>query len=121
MYKINIYKNANGNQPVKEYLTDLAKKTDKNSRIKLSKIDYYIEALRKYGTRAGEPFVKHINGDIWELRPLSDRFLFFGWHNNRFILLHHFTKTTKKAPPQEIEKAKRYMKDFIERCKNNEK
>ena len=119
MYTIRIYKDAQGNQPVKKYLLELAEKTDKDSRIKLAKIDYYLEALRKYGTRVGEPFVKHIDGDIWELRPLSDRFFFVGWDGDKFILLHHFVKKTKKTPTLEIKKAKSILKDFIERSGNN--
>ena len=76
--------------------------------------------LKEYGTRAGEPFVKHIDGDIWELRPLKDRILFFAYINNTIVLLSHFKKSTQKAPKREIEKAKKCKKDFIERSKNNE-
>jgi len=54
-----------------------------------------IEALKKFGTRAGLPYVKHIDGDIWELRPLQDRFFFFYWRDNTFIFLHYFVKKTK--------------------------
>ena len=115
VFKIRIYKDPQGNQPIKEYLTKLADKSDKDSRIKLEKIDYYLQALREYGTRAGDPFVKHIDGDIWELRPLRDRFFFFCWHGDSFILLHHFVKKTPKTPPKEIEQAKHNQKDFIER------
>ena len=122
MYRIKIYKDANGNQPIKEYLTNLAQNSDKDSRIKLNKIDYYLQALREYGTRVGEPFVKHIDGEIWELRPLRDRFFFFCWQGNRFVLLHHFIKKTNKTPPNEIEQAKRNLADFIERsAEDNEK
>ena len=116
-----MYKDANGNQPIKKYLSELAESSDKDSRIKLSKIDYYLQALREHGTRAGEPFVKHIEGDIWELRQLRDRFFFFSWQGDKFILLHHFVKKTKRTPPKEIEQAKCNLKDFIERsAENNE-
>ena len=121
MFRINIYRDAHGNQPIKEYLDELAAKTDKDSRIKLNKIDYYFEALKKHGTRAGEPFVKHIEGDIWELRPLHNRFFFFCWQGNRFIMLHHFVKETNKTPRKEIEQAKRNLKDFLERSASVEK
>jgi len=92
VFRIRLYKDTRGNQPIRDYLTELAGKTDKNSRIKLGKIDYYLQVLREYGTRAGEPFVKHIDDDIWELRPLSDRIFFFCWQGNIFIMLHHFIK-----------------------------
>ena len=43
MYSIRIYKDAHDNQPIKEYLLNLAGKKDKDSRIKLAKIDYYFQ------------------------------------------------------------------------------
>lgn len=121
MYKIKFFENTQGEQPIKTYLKDLGKNTDKDSYTKLKKIHEYIEALKTYGTRAGYPYVKHIAGDIWELRPLRDRFFFFYWQDNIFIFLHHFVKKTRKTPPDEIAQAKRNHKDFIERSQNNEK
>jgi phage-related protein len=120
VFKIKLYQTPNGEQPIKEYLTSLAGRADKNSRVRLNKIDYYLQALREYGTRAGEPYVKHIDGDIWELRPLNDRFFFFAWRGNHFVLLHHFIKKTQKTPKREIEQAKRNLKDYVERESSNE-
>ena len=71
--------------------------------------------LYLYGTQIGEPYVKHLDGEIWELRPLRDRILFAAWYNGGFILLHTFMKTTQKTPAREIEKAKRELADIIER------
>ena len=82
-----------------------------------NKILACIRMLEVYGTRVGEPVVKHIEDDIWELRPLSHRVLFFYWRNNRFILLHHFIKKTNKTPLRELEKARRNKKDHLERNK----
>ena len=67
------------------------------------------------GTRAGEPFVKHLEDNIWELRPLRDRILFAVWINESFVLLTHFVKKTQKTPKREIEKAKRLYADLLER------
>lgn len=77
----------------------------------------YIRVLQEYGTRAGEPYVKHIEEDIWELRPLDDRIFFFYFRENTFVLLHHFLKKTKKTPRREIEQAKRNLADHVERSK----
>ena len=49
LHKIYFYKDKNGNQPVLEYLHKLAEANDKDSRIKLNKLNDYIEALSKYG------------------------------------------------------------------------
>ena len=104
-----------GREPVKEYLEELAARKDKNSRIKLNKIRDYIKILSEYGTRAGKPYTKHIEGDIWELHPLQDRILFVAWINNSFVLLHQFVKKTPKTPEREKAQARREYADMIER------
>ena len=121
MYSVEFYKDKDGNEPVKEYISSLAGKNDKDSRVNLNKIRDYIKTLSEYGTRAGEPYVKHIEGEIWELRPLKNRILFFGYDGNKIILLSHFIKKTQKTPQREIDKAKRLMKDHKERSNGDEK
>ncbi|MBR1553222.1 MAG: type II toxin-antitoxin system RelE/ParE family toxin, partial [Schwartzia sp.] len=91
----------------------------KDSRVKLNKIRDYIRALANHGTTLGEPYMKKIGGELWELRPLSDRILFASWTGSRFLLISHFVKKTQKTPPAEIEKAERLLKDFIERSGND--
>lgn len=66
-----------------------------------------------YGKQAGEPYIKHLQGEVYELRPLRDRILFVSWLNNSFVLLHHFTKKTQKTPRKEIEKALRELQDLM--------
>ncbi|MBQ9420084.1 MAG: type II toxin-antitoxin system RelE/ParE family toxin [Synergistaceae bacterium] len=87
-------------------MRSLATRTDKNSRIKLKKIQDYINILVECGTSAGETYMKHLDGDIWELRPLRDRIFFAARHGDTFVILHHFVKKTQKTPRTEIEKAK---------------
>ena len=115
MHDIYFYKDRNGNEPVKEYLAELAAQKDKDSRIKLNKIRDYMKTLSVYGTQAGEPYIKHLDGEIWELRPLRDRILFVAWVNGSYVLLHQFMKKTQKTPAREIEKAKRELADIVER------
>ena len=117
MFEVHFYENRQGEQPIKKLLDDLQNKanTSKDARIQYEKILTYIRSLQKHGARIGEPIVKHISGDIWELRPLSHRVLFFYWKDNKFILLHHFIKKTNKTPPKEIKQAERNMVDHKER------
>ena len=115
MYKIFFYQDSTGHQPVKEYIRELEAGKSKDNRIKLNKIRDYMKILEIHGTRAGEPFVKHLEGEIWELRPLRDRILFAAWVNDSFVLLSHFMKKTQKTPKREIEKAKRLYADLKER------
>lgn len=103
-----------------EYLKGLSLKKDKESQIKLNKIIDYVKALSEYGTRAGKPYIKHLDGDIWELRPLRDRVLFAAWNGSGFVLLHVFMKRTQKTPQRDIERAKRNLTDYQERSKHDE-
>lgn len=121
MYKIYFYKDKHGRQPAYEYLQSLAVKKDKDSRIKLNKHNDYLQALAEYGLKLGEPYIKHLQGDIWELRPLRDRSLFAVWEDDGFIILHSFMKKTQKTPRREIEKALSELADLKERYNSNEK
>jgi len=114
MHKIYFYKDKRGKEPIPDYLKSLAEKSDKDSRIKANKISNYIDYLRQEGLDSGEPYVKHLDDEIWELRPLRDRILFATWLDDGFVFLHHFTKKTQRTPLREIAKAKRNLRKFKE-------
>lgn len=117
MYEVEYYEDRHGRRPVEEMMNDLRDRArnSKDARIQYEKILAHIRTLESFGTRIGEPQVKHIEGDLWELRPLSRRILFFYWREGKFILLHHFVKKTQKTPSREIERAERNLKDHLER------
>lgn len=117
MYTVEFYEDKNGVSEVRDYFMKLAKEaeTDKNARINKNKIFSYVRALEEYGTRIGNPIVKHIDGNLWELRPLSNRIFFFYWKDNKFVLVHYYIKKSQKAPKKEIKKAMSNIKDWLER------
>ena len=117
MFEVIFYRDQNGKSEVVDYLDELGKNanTDKKDRINRQKILAYLQVLSQYGTRMGQPYFKHIEDDIWELRPLRNRIFFFYWKDNKFVILHCFTKKTQKTPAKEIERAKRNRKDFLKR------
>lgn len=116
----NFTKISNGNSEVYEYIKELKKHNIKENKQKLKKIDLYIQLLSEYGLTLTEPYIKKLEGEIWELRPLRDRILFAGWCNNKFVLLSVFMKQTQKTPKKEIEKAKRLLEDYKQRSDENE-
>lgn len=75
----------------------------------------YIDLLEECGLALKEPYIKKINKRIWELRPMKDRILFASYYNNKFILLNIFNKQTQKTPKNEVERAERLLKEYIER------
>ena len=91
------------------------KRSDKDGRIKAEKINDCLDYLARYGQSGRRPYMAKIDGEIWELRPLSDRTLFAAWCENSFIILHHFIKTTGKTPKLEIDRAKRNLADYYDR------
>lgn len=115
MYEIEIYEDRNGKSEIKEYITYLQMRRTKDNNIKFNKIISYIRILSDKGLTLGEPYIKHLEDEIWELRPLRDRILFAYNDNNKFILLSIFMKQTRKTPYREIEKAKRLLKDYKDR------
>lgn len=117
MYKVELYFDEKGRCPIREFLQELNEraKTNKDARVQLKQLLYSVERLKQSGTRAGKDITKHIEGDIWELRPGNNRVFFFGWKGNTFVLLHSFRKKSQKTPQKEIDQAKREMEDWIRR------
>lgn len=120
MYRILFYKDKKGRQPALDYIRDIAKKKDKDSRINLNKINDYIEALKQNGTRLGMPFVRHLENDLWELRPLGNRIFFVVWIDEIFVLLHGYEKKSNKTPERELKRARQEIKELKERGLNND-
>ena len=56
---------------------------------------------------------------IFELRAKVgtdiSRVLYFFYYEGRIVLTHGFIKKTQRTPAVEIEKAKKYRRDYIER------
>jgi len=117
MYDVIFYSDSKGREPTAEFISELRQKShkDKSARINFNKIVAYIDLLCEKGSRVGEPVVKHLDADIWELRPLDNRILFAHYKGRLYILLHHFAKKTNKTPIGEIKQAKRNLADYIER------
>ena len=117
VYKIIFYEDKNGYSDLYETLLALtdASKKNKDARIQLNQIVYCIDLLKRSGTRITTNITKHIEDDIWELRPGNNRILYFYFKDNTFVLLHMFKKQTQKTPRSEIDQAKRERDDYISR------
>lgn len=121
MFDVFYYRDKDGKSEIEDYIQALDAKTDKSSRIKVNKIYDYIDYLREAGQKAQEPYVKHLDGEIWEIRPIRDRIFYAAWDCNSFILLHLLkTKDTQKTPRRDIEQAKRNLADYRKRGKKDE-
>lgn len=117
MFELLFYENNRGVSEIVDYLDELKRRSENNKdvAVRRRKILSYLAALQDRGTLLGKPYVKHIDEDIWELRPLDNRIFFFYWKDNTIILLHYYIKKTDKTPRREIERAKRERNEWIER------
>ena len=79
MYTVEFYENSKGKSEIWEFLEKLRIKaaTNKDARIQYKQVTLYIQLLADNGTRLNENITKHIDEDIWELRPGNNRVLYF--------------------------------------------
>ena len=111
-FKVLFYQKADGSEPVKQFLNSL----DKKMRAKMVRT---IEALQNNGNDLREPYSKHLDDGIFELRAKVgtdiSRVLYFFFIGQRVILTNGFIKKTQKTPTKEINLAKKYRSDFLQR------
>lgn len=114
-FEIIFYDKPDGSEPAKEFLLSL----DNKMRAKTIML---IELLAENGSALREPYSKHLVDGIFELRAKvgSDisRVFYFFVIGKKIVLTNGFVKKTQKTPKAEIELAKKYRNDFLDReCK----
>jgi len=113
MYNVEFYKDRKERCFTIKFLNGLQIKV----RAKFVK---WVEKLEKEGPDLPRPYADTVKGKIRELRvgfgSNEYRVLYF-FFGKRVIVTHGFIKKTDKVPAREIEKAERYMKDFLQRNK----
>ena len=103
-YEVQYYIDNKGRVPVREYI-DLLNLKEK------AKVLKYIDFLRQNDGKLDEPYSRHIEGKIRELRVdfhrNRHRIFYFTFVGRKIILLHAFLKKTAKTPIGEINQAKK--------------
>ena len=111
-FEVEFYEKENGEQPAKEFLLSLNKKMR-------AKMAGTVVILQDYGYELREPYSKHLEEGIFELRAKVgtdiSRVLYFFVIEHKIILTNGFIKKTQKTPKKEIEKAKKYRNDYLSR------
>ena len=117
MYHIEFYEDAKGYSELWDFLETLREKShyNKDARIQYNQISMYIQLLQENGSNLPDNIVKYLGDNIWELRPGTNRVLYFFLKDNTYVLLHHFRKKSQKTPRHEIERAKSERQDYINR------
>ena len=111
-YEAIFYDLPDGTEPALEFI--------KSQPLKMSvKIMWTISLLEYKGPLLRMPYSEDLGDGIFELRTIlgSDitRVLYFFVVGKKVILTHGFNKKTKKTPPAEIERAKKYRAEYLNR------
>ena len=102
---IEYYEDSRGKRPVEDYINSLPVEKQAN-------IIRVFDLVGEFGIQLGEPYLKHIEGKIWEMRPAKERILYFTFTGKKFVLLNGFTKKTRKTPKKEIKIAQKRKKEY---------
>lgn len=102
---IYFYKTEQGNEPVREWLQQLSSADKKRIGEDMKTV--------QFGWPLGMPLVKHLDGDIWEVRiALSKRIarVLFVLDTNSMVLIHGFIKKQQKTLKADLDLAKDRVK-----------
>jgi phage-related protein len=104
------YETERGERPVAEFLGSLDDKTRARFR-------WSMEQLKLRNVLARPPLVRHLEGDLWELREESRtniyRIVYVFYTGRRIVFLHGFQKKSEKPPARELEIARHCYQDFL--------
>ncbi len=108
-YSVEYYEKEDGTYPAEEFILSQDKKMQ-------AKLFMALEFLEEKGPLLREPYSKSLGDGIFEVRAKQgsdiSRVLYFFVVGKRIILTNGFVKKTQKTPTNEIERAKRYRKDY---------
>ncbi|MBP9854460.1 MAG: type II toxin-antitoxin system RelE/ParE family toxin [Candidatus Omnitrophica bacterium] len=105
--KVVFYQTAAGHEPVREWLKSLSKEERKLLGEDIKTV--------QFGWPIGMPIVKKLDNRIWEirtkLRDKTSRVLIAVYEQN-IVLLHGFTKKSRKIPKNDLDLARQRLKDL---------
>jgi phage-related protein len=110
-WSVEFYSDRDNSSPVLDWYETLDDKTK-------AKLIWTFQLLETNGIEVGMPYIKPLEDKLYEVRAEVNRnamrVIYFLYTERRFILLHGFHKKTQKTPRKELEKAKKYLEDFLE-------
>jgi phage-related protein len=105
---VRFYRSATGREPVLEWLRSLDKEDRRAIGLDLMRV--------QFGWPIGMPLVRSFKDGLWEVRSSlpSQKIarLILCFHDKTLVVVHGFIKKTQKTPAEELELAKRRMKEI---------
>lgn len=98
-WNIAFYADDVGESPIADFLAGLSVK-------ERAKCYAYLALLEQHGNRLTSQFIKHLEDDLWELRPefggVEMRLFYFTWVDEMIVIVHALKKKSQKARRQDI-------------------
>jgi len=104
---VRFYRSSTGREPVLEWLRSLDRQDRRAIGLDLMRV--------QFGWPIGMPLVRSLKDGLWEVRSsLPSRKiarLILCFHDQTLVVLHGFIKKTQTTPAEELDLAKRRMKE----------
>lgn len=111
-YAVEYFERPDGSRPAEEFILEQDFKMQ-------AKLFMALEFLEEREPMLREPFSKPLGEGIFEIRAKQgsdiSRVLYFFVVGKKVILTNGFVKKTQKTPAREIEKAKKYRAEYLNR------
>jgi phage-related protein len=105
---VRFYRSSTGREPVLEWLRSLDREDRRTIGLDLMRV--------QFGWPIGMPLVRSLKDGLWEVRSSlpSQKIarLILCFHQQTLVVLHGFIKKTQKTPSEELELAKRRLKEI---------
>lgn len=113
-FELVFYRKENGDCPAGAFISSL-------NKVMRNKMMRAMDNLELYGNRSKGDFSKAVEDGIFEVRAQTKtditRILFFFDDNRQIVMLNGFVKKTQKMPASELDTARKYRADYLNRVK----
>ena len=106
--EVRFYTNPRGDRPVQDYIADL----DDEERGRVD--DAIAELLEADRMEEVQVVTRHIEERLWELKVSRHRIFYVLVTGPIVVLLHAYKKQGQRAPPRELDVARRRMKEVLD-------
>lgn len=117
-FDVIFYDDETGEKPVYSFLLSL----DTKMRAKITAL---MKVLSEKGNTLREPYSKHLEDGIFELRCKQGsnivRVLYFFDYGHKIVVTNGFVKKSNRTPRSQIEISKQYRKAYLKGCKDESK
>lgn len=103
-WKLEQYRDSRGRKPIEEFIKSLP--LEEQARVSAG-----LSYLQQVGNQTREPLSKSLSDGLFELRVKAQRIFFCFRPGRTILLLHAFSKKTRKTPLRELQTARQRLKE----------